>query len=83
MKWEESYKHPKFCIFHETFINIFQCIVFCFQVSNSTETTVVLSKVTLSSSGRYRCEVSGEAPEFRTVTDHGVMVVVGKCSKLI
>lgn len=45
-------------------------------VSNSSETTVVLSKVSLSSSGRYRCEVSGEAPEFRTVTDHGVMIVV-------
>lgn len=37
----------------------------------------------LSSSGRYRCEVSGEAPSFNTVDGYGDMVVVGKFSAQI
>ncbi|KAF4521237.1 hypothetical protein B566_EDAN005449 [Ephemera danica] len=45
---------------------------------NSSESTVVLSSVNLSTSGRYRCEVSAEAPSFQTVSEHGDMVVVGK-----
>ncbi|XP_046387590.1 uncharacterized protein LOC124157130 [Ischnura elegans] len=45
-------------------------------IHNSTESTVVLSSVNLSSTGRYRCEVSAEAPSFQTVSDHGDMVVV-------
>lgn len=32
----------------------------------------------LASSGRYRCEVSGESPSFNTVDGFGDMVVVGK-----
>ncbi|XP_017772957.1 PREDICTED: cell adhesion molecule 2-like [Nicrophorus vespilloides] len=43
---------------------------------NSTESQVVLSSVQLSTSGTYRCEVSGEAPFFQTVTEHGHMIVV-------
>lgn len=39
---------------------------------------MVLQSVTLSSSGRYRCEVSGEAPSFNTVDGYGDMVVVGE-----
>ncbi|KYM75399.1 hypothetical protein ALC53_14095 [Atta colombica] len=42
----------------------------------STESSVVLNNVNLTSSGRYRCEVSGEAPAFETVSDHGDMTVV-------
>lgn len=49
-----------------------------FQMNNSTENQVVLKSVNLSSTGRYRCEVSAEAPSFQTVSDHGDMVVVGK-----
>ncbi|XP_046388915.1 uncharacterized protein LOC124157893 [Ischnura elegans] len=45
-------------------------------IHNSTESTVVLSSLNLSSSGRYRCEVSAEAPSFQTVSQHGDMVVV-------
>jgi hypothetical protein len=41
----------------------------------------VLEKVTLSSSGRYRCEVSGEAPSFNTVEGYGEMNVVGEFLK--
>lgn len=37
---------------------------------------MVLKNVSLQSSGRYRCEVSAEAPSFQTVSDHGDMVVV-------
>lgn len=53
------------------------------QLHNSTNTQVVLQSVNLSSSGRYRCEVSAEAPSFQTVTDHGDMTVVGEFFILI
>ncbi|XP_036340051.1 uncharacterized protein LOC118749364 isoform X1 [Rhagoletis pomonella] len=36
----------------------------------------MLSNVNMQSTGRFRCEVSGEAPSFQTVTEHGDMVVV-------
>ncbi|XP_023031231.1 uncharacterized protein LOC6641605 [Drosophila willistoni] len=43
---------------------------------NSSDATVTLRNVNLQSAGRFRCEVSGEAPSFQTVTEHGDMVVV-------
>ncbi|XP_059485027.1 cell adhesion molecule 2-like isoform X2 [Neocloeon triangulifer] len=43
---------------------------------NSSESTVVLTHVDLSSSGVYRCEVSAEAPSFQTVSERGDMTVV-------
>ncbi|XP_055917564.1 uncharacterized protein LOC129949881 isoform X1 [Eupeodes corollae] len=43
---------------------------------NSTDATVTLKNVNLSTTGRFRCEVSGEAPSFQTVTEHGDLVVV-------
>lgn len=43
---------------------------------NSTQNAVVLSSLQLSSTGLYRCEVSGEAPYFETVTDSAYMTVV-------
>uniref|UniRef100_A0A182JJD3 Ig-like domain-containing protein n=1 Tax=Anopheles atroparvus TaxID=41427 RepID=A0A182JJD3_ANOAO len=43
---------------------------------NSTSEQVVLDPIELSSSGKYRCEVSAEAPSFQTVSDHGDMLVV-------
>uniref|UniRef100_A0ABD2WHF5 Ig-like domain-containing protein n=1 Tax=Trichogramma kaykai TaxID=54128 RepID=A0ABD2WHF5_9HYME len=45
-------------------------------IHNSTERSVVLQSVNLMSSGRYRCEVSGEAPAFQTVSEHSDMQVV-------
>jgi hypothetical protein len=39
---------------------------------------VVLSRVDLSSSGLYKCEVSAEAPSFQTVSERGQMIVVGE-----
>nr|XP_031829339.1 cell adhesion molecule 2-like [Nomia melanderi] len=45
-------------------------------IHNSTERSVVLYSVNLMSTGRYRCEVSAEAPSFPTVSEHSDMVVV-------
>ncbi|XP_043275615.1 uncharacterized protein [Venturia canescens] len=45
-------------------------------IHNSTERSVVLNSVNLMSSGRYRCEVSAEAPSFQTVSEHSDMLVV-------
>ncbi|XP_037821160.1 uncharacterized protein LOC119610131, partial [Lucilia sericata] len=45
-------------------------------VHNSSDAIVTLREVNLQSAGRFRCEVSGEAPSFQTVTEHGDMVVV-------
>jgi len=43
---------------------------------NSSDTAVVLKAVDINGSGQYRCEVSGEAPSFKTVTNQKVMVVI-------
>ncbi|XP_034473995.1 uncharacterized protein LOC117781357 [Drosophila innubila] len=43
---------------------------------NSSDAIVNLHNVNLQSAGRFRCEVSGEAPSFQTVTEHGDMIVV-------
>ncbi|EDW04254.1 GH11700 [Drosophila grimshawi] len=43
---------------------------------NSSDTQVMLRRVTLQSSGLYRCEVSGEAPAFNTVSESETMTVV-------
>lgn len=51
---------------------------FRFQLRNSSDSQVMLKRVTLQSSGLYRCEVSGEAPAFNTVSESETMTVVGK-----
>lgn len=45
-------------------------------VQNSSNEQVVLDPVELESSGKYRCEVSAEAPSFQTVSEHAEMTVV-------
>uniref|UniRef100_A0A1B6D8N3 Ig-like domain-containing protein n=1 Tax=Clastoptera arizonana TaxID=38151 RepID=A0A1B6D8N3_9HEMI len=45
-------------------------------IARSNETQVTLRALSLYSTGRYRCEVSAEAPSFQTVSDHGDMVTV-------
>ncbi|XP_065093323.1 uncharacterized protein LOC135713993 [Ochlerotatus camptorhynchus] len=45
-------------------------------VQNSSNDHVVLDPVELASSGKYRCEVSAEAPSFQTVSEHTEMTVV-------
>jgi len=42
----------------------------------STETHLVLRNVDLTTSGRFRCEVSGEAPLFQTATFTNILIVV-------
>lgn len=55
---------------------------FCLQRRHSNSSHISLVNISLSSSGRYRCEVSAEGPSFQTVTDHGDMVAVGEWKKL-
>ena len=43
---------------------------------------MVLDNVDFTTSGRYRCEVSGDAPMFQTDSIEGVLFVVGKSSTL-
>ena len=40
----------------------------------------MLRHVDLTTSGKFRCEVSGEAPLFQTATHTNVLIVVGKFS---
>merc|ERR1712013_485689 len=42
----------------------------------STETHIVLRNVDLKTSGKFRCEVSGEAPLFQTATFTNILIVV-------
>ncbi|XP_058454189.1 uncharacterized protein LOC131432116 [Malaya genurostris] len=55
---------------------VFQLSGINVDLQNSTNDQVVLDPIELSSSGKYRCEVSAEAPSFQTVSDHGEMTVV-------
>ena len=41
----------------------------------------MLRNVDLTTSGKFRCEVSGEAPLFQTATHTNVLIVVGKFPK--
>jgi hypothetical protein len=44
----------------------------------SDSKSVTLRNLVQSSTGRYRCEVSSEAPSFATASQFGDMIVVGK-----
>ena len=46
--------------------------------TKSDERKVTLRRLTIESTGRYRCEVSTEAPSFATVSSFNDMYVVGK-----
>ncbi|CAB0002205.1 unnamed protein product [Nesidiocoris tenuis] len=45
-------------------------------LTGSDDWKVNLQRLELSSTGRYRCEVSAEAPSFQTVSGHGDMLTV-------
>ncbi|XP_046743544.1 uncharacterized protein LOC124409759 [Diprion similis] len=62
-------------------VQVFELSGVSVDIANSTEKSLVLRNVDLSSTGRYRCEVSAEAPSFQTVSDHADMVVVVLPSK--
>ena len=46
---------------------------------NSNESMVTVRDVKRANSGTYRCEVSGEAPDFETDYREANMSVVGNC----
>lgn len=47
-------------------------------VCNDTNCTVVLDQLERKSTGSYRCEISGDAPEFHVVHETANMTVAGK-----
>ena len=58
--------------------NLSSWLTSLFQEYKSTETRIVLRNVDLTTSGKFRCEVSGEAPLFQTATHTNVLIVVGE-----
>jgi len=63
-------------LYYNMFVNLLPFDLF--QEKHSTAESVVLRTLELASSGKYRCEVSAEAPSFQTVTNHSSMLTVGK-----
>ena len=49
-----------------------------FQRRQSTETAIMLKHVVLDTTGKFRCEISGEAPLFQTAFREAILAVVGK-----
>ena len=64
----------------ETFFNLILIIP---QLQRSTAKGVYLKRVELESQGTYKCEVSTEAPEFKTAEMEKDMEVIGKNFLLI
>lgn len=52
------------------------------KLQRSGRNTVFLKNVELETEGKYKCEVSAEAPEFKTAEMEKEMVVFGKICKL-
>ena len=52
---------------------------YCVQLDESNANRLVLRSITAETAGRFRCEVSAEAPSFETVSGHADMTVVRKC----
>lgn len=50
------------------------------QIKKSNASSVLLTALDPSHSGKYRCEVSADAPSFHTSIVTGDLEVVGKCS---
>ena len=73
-KWSQSFEKDSWKL-------IFFCLFFLLQKSKSSKQQVVLTNLSLASGGTYRCEVSAEAPSFRTKTAKQDMVVVVLPSK--
>ena len=54
-----------------------------FQLERSSDTEVTLRDISDSAAGSYKCEVSGEGPEFWTAFEEHNVSVVGKLSPVI
>lgn len=77
VKWyKDGHEFYRYVPKDEPTVQIFPVAGVNVNTHHSTERSVVLNNVDLSSSGRYRCEVSAEAPAFQTVSDHADMTVV-------
>lgn len=67
---------------NENIVYIFvfnDCVCICFvQLDESNANRLVLRSITAETAGRFRCEVSAEAPSFETVSGHADMTVVSK-----
>jgi hypothetical protein len=57
----------------------FAFIISYMQLDESNANRLVLRSITAETAGRFRCEVSAEAPSFETVSGHADMTVVRKC----
>lgn len=53
---------------------------FIVDTQESNRGRVRIHNVTVDAGGNYRCEVSGEAPVFKTSFDSAFMTVVGRCA---
>jgi hypothetical protein len=53
-------------------------ILYPTQFVNSNSKKVILRNLTLRTSGNYRCEISAEEPDFKTVQGEGQLTVVCK-----
>ena len=63
-------------------VHIYLCLslkkMYSLQPRLSTEREIVLDDVDFTTTGHYRCEVSGDAPMFQTASNEGILYVVGK-----
>ena len=63
-------------------VHIYSCLslkeMYSLQPRLSTEREIVLDDVDFTTTGHYRCEVSGDAPMFQTASNEGILYVVGK-----
>ncbi|XP_014225419.1 uncharacterized protein LOC106651436 [Trichogramma pretiosum] len=77
VKWyKDGHEFYRYVPSEEPRVHIFPLDGVAVDRRSSTEKIVVLHRVNDDSTGRYRCEVSAEAPAFHTVSDHADMTVV-------
>lgn len=75
-----------FSVFYFIFIFIIRTIFirfsnemhFLFQKEQSNDQMVVLQNASLHASGKYKCEVNAEAPNFNSVSAEANMEVIGE-----
>lgn len=68
---------------NSVFVSFFWWSVFVFQISRSGARRVVLQQATPAMAGRFRCEVSADAPTFHTEIRSAPLEVVGESTTII
>lgn len=77
---ENCFRKLNNCFFVVVVVLIyFAFIISYMQLDESNANRLVLRSITAETAGRFRCEVSAEAPSFETVSGHADMTVVRKC----